>query len=193
MDRAGLPVPGVMIEHGHTVDTADGAGAWHQKRSHMSQLGWGHHGVAHCHHRVATGLHLHVSAVVVPVRSLESVAVSLSGVLGGCVVSGAGTGPAPAVSSVPLSLSAVAPAPAPGAPGTPCIPSVSLHTVSCWTGVASMSGGRGLVSVGPMGVTLLHRGDVSVLPGHGGPVVTSSVPRHDHCYMIVSEYGHYGL
>lgn len=57
MDRAGLPVPGVMIEHGHTVDTADGAGAWHQKRSHMSQLGWGHHGVAHCHHRVATGLH----------------------------------------------------------------------------------------------------------------------------------------
>ena len=50
--RAGFSVPGVMVQHGDGVDTADGAGAGHQERPNLGQLGRGHHGVAQ-HHGVA--------------------------------------------------------------------------------------------------------------------------------------------
>ena len=63
VDRAWLPVPGVVTrhvtrgaQHGHTLHAADGAGARHEEGAHVSQLGRGHHGVTH-HHRVAGAGH----------------------------------------------------------------------------------------------------------------------------------------
>ena len=64
VDRARLPVPGVVTrhvtrgaEHGDTLDTADGARARHQERGHVGQLRHlGHHGVTH-HHRVSGAWH----------------------------------------------------------------------------------------------------------------------------------------
>ena len=52
VDGTGLPVPGVVVQHGHGLDTADGAGAGHQEGPDLGQLGWSHHGVAQ-HHGVA--------------------------------------------------------------------------------------------------------------------------------------------
>ena len=49
---ARLPVPGVMVQHRHGLDAPDGAGAGHEERPHLGQLGRRHHGVAQ-HHRVA--------------------------------------------------------------------------------------------------------------------------------------------
>ena len=118
---------------------------------------------------------LHVSAVGVPVRSLQSVAVSLSGVLSGSVVSGAGTGPTPAVAPS-LSLPAVPPAPAPGAPGAPGIPPLPVHTVSSWTGVASVSGRRGLVPVRP--VTMVTMSTTAGLRQRRSP-------SEENCFMMI--------
>ena len=48
VDRAWLPVPGVVTrhvtrgaQHGHTLHAADGAGARHEEGAHVSQLGRG--------------------------------------------------------------------------------------------------------------------------------------------------------